>query len=68
MAIRLDLTLHSGNAAFDPATGSPAAELARILRALADSIEEGREGGFHLRDINGQPAGTAHLEIWDDEA
>lgn len=67
MAIRLDLTLHSGNAAFDPATGTPAHEAARLLRALADQIEEGREGAFILRDVNGQSTGAAHLEIWDDE-
>ena len=67
MAIRLDLNLHSGNAAFDPATSDPAQEIARLLRALADQIEDGREGPFNLHDVNGQPAGAAHLEIWDDE-
>lgn len=64
MAIRLDLNLHSGNSAFDPADA--AHEAARILRALADSIEAGKEGHFTLRDINGNTCGGAFLEIWDD--
>lgn len=67
MAIRLDLTLHSDNAAFDPATGSPAQEAARLLRAIAAQIEAGAEGPFTMIDHNGQKAGAAYLEIWDDE-
>ena len=66
MAARLDLNLHSGNAAFEPDTA--AHEIARILRALADRIEGGAEGPFTLRDVNGNKCGAAHLEIWNDEA
>ncbi len=66
MAARLDLNLHSGNAAFEP--DSAAAALARILRKLADHIEAGQEGGFNLGDVNGNQCGRAWLEVWDDEA
>lgn len=64
MAIRLDLNMNSGSAAF---TGNEAGEVARILRAFADMIETGREGHFHLRDLNGNGCGGAFFEVWDDE-
>lgn len=66
MAIRLDLNLHSGDDAFTP--DAAPAELARVLRCMAAAVEKGREGPFTLRDVNGNTCGSAHLEIWDDEA
>jgi len=65
----IDVTLHvsmqsEGDAFQD---GNAPAEVARVLRALADSIESGREGSFHLLDANGNGCGNASLEIWDDE-
>ena len=66
MAIRFDLNLNSGNAAFEPATA--ATELARILRRLADTIENEFQGAFTLRDVNGNACGSAFLEIGDGEA
>jgi hypothetical protein len=68
MTARLDLTLASGNAAF---TDNPAQEVARILRALAQRIDDGAEGQFSLRDVNGNACGSAFLGVWvnsDEEA
>lgn len=64
MAINLTLTMKSNNAAFEQ--DAAAAEAARILRALADSIAAGVEGQFRLGDINGNYAGTAFLEVWPE--
>lgn len=64
MAIKFECDLESSNAAF---TEAPGAELARILRALADRIESGAEGHFVLRDANGNRAGAAFLDVWEDE-
>lgn len=64
MGTRMDLTLNSDNAAFADNAG---AEVARILRALADSIEAGAEGHFRLMDVNGNGAGAAFLEVWPEE-
>lgn len=61
MAVNLSLNLESENAAFE---GSAAMETARILRALADSLEQGREGRFHLVDVNGNLVGKAFFEVW----
>lgn len=66
MAIHFDLILSSGNAVFDPDTARP--ELARILRALADRIENGSEGKFRLDDLNGNCCGFVILEVGDGEA
>lgn len=62
--VRLEINLTAGNAAFDDA---PHAETARILRAMADAIAEGREGDFTLRDINGNKVGTGFFGCWTDE-
>ena len=51
---RLALTLRSGNAAFFGANRK--GEVARILRELADKIEDGRTEG-KLMDINGNSVG-----------
>lgn len=62
------VTVATGNAAFcDPGTGDPDplhrhAELARILRGLADRLEDGPlEAGeaITLRDLNGNGVGHA---------
>ncbi len=65
MAIRFDLNLTSGNAVFEP--GDAAREAARILRAMAEAIEGGKEGPFTLRDVNGNACGSAFLEIGNGE-
>lgn len=45
------IEIETENAAFD---GYPAAEIARILRAMADDFEErGEPGANAMRDING---------------
>jgi hypothetical protein len=64
MNVTLDVSLESGNAAFE---GNAAIETARILRALADSLEQGREGRFHLVDVNGNLVGKAFFEVWEGE-
>lgn len=64
MAINLTLTMKSNNAAFEQ--DAAGAEVARILRALADSIAAGVEGQFRLGDINGNYAGKAFLEVWPE--
>jgi hypothetical protein len=48
-----------GNAAFDD--GNKEAEIARILRELADKIEAGREPES-LMDINGNLVGRVNYE------
>lgn len=55
----LTVSIASDNAAFDP---DPGAELARILRNLADRIETGTPGRFTLHDVNGNRVGNAS---WD---
>jgi hypothetical protein len=64
MAVNLTLTMKSNNAAFEQ--DAAGAEVARILRALADSIAAGVEGQFRLGDINGNYAGMAFLEVWPE--
>lgn len=59
----LNISINTGNAAFDDA---PASELARILRKLADRLEtEGApphgEEAFYLHDYNGNRAGVAEI-------
>jgi hypothetical protein len=48
------VSIRTDNAAFEE--GGRGAETARILRELADSLEDGVEAGS-LRDINGNPVG-----------
>lgn len=48
------LEFDAKNAAFD---GDPASEVTRILRLLADKIESGETGHFHVRDVNGNRIG-----------
>lgn len=58
----LELKFDTGNAAFD--NGDFGAECARILRELADLIEDcGRsESGGTIADINGNRIGSWSLE------
>ena len=63
--IKLNLKLESGNEAFQD--GNHRAEIGRLLRLLADGIENGSEGRFHLYDIYGNCVGAAMLEVWGDD-
>lgn len=51
------LTIETGNAAFED---DPGAEVARILREVAELAEEGSTSG-PLYDINGNPVGSWEL-------
>lgn len=44
------------SAAFHP---DPGPEVARILRRLADRLEEGEQGDWNLLDVNGNSVGHA---------
>lgn len=58
MSERLTVIIETGNAAFED---SPTGEIARILRAIADRIEE--TGGTPVpKDINGQVVGSVTIE------
>ena len=67
MKTEVGLSVHitSSNDAFQE--GRAPAEVARILRALAEAIERGAEGYTNLHDINGNRIGRALLEIWGDD-
>ncbi len=58
------ITINTDNAAFGSPGTEMCGELARILRKLATSIEEGGTGhpaeGINLRDVNGNLVGTAN--------
>lgn len=54
----LQISIETGNAAFDD--GNRDAELARILRAAADKVENGQTD-FNLRDFNGNTVGSVTL-------
>jgi hypothetical protein len=56
MAFKLEAA--TDNEAFQ---SDPRHEMARILRAVADSLESGREGG-HCLDLNGNRVGSWDLE------
>ena len=64
MAVEFTLSIRSDNEAFAQDAG---AEVARILRAVADSIAAGVEGHFHLLDMNGNGVGRAVLEVWTED-
>ena len=63
MAVEFTLSIRSDNEAFADNAG---AEVARILRAVADMIGAGVEGHFRLMDHNGNGAGRAVLEVWTE--
>lgn len=64
MAVDFQLTIKSGNEAFADNAG---AEVARILRAVADMVGAGVEGHMRLMDHNGNGVGRAVLEVWPEE-
>jgi hypothetical protein len=64
MAVDFQLTIKSGNEAFAQDAG---AEVARILRAVADMIGAGVEGHMRLMDHNGNGVGRAVLEVWPED-
>lgn len=64
MAVEFTLSICSDNEAFAQDAG---AEVARILRAVADSIAAGAEGHFRLLDLNGNGVGRAVLEVWAED-
>jgi hypothetical protein len=51
---QIKITINTGNSAFE---GGEGYELARILRGLADKLENGSEPS-KLMDINGNSVGT----------
>lgn len=60
------VSIHCGNAAFDDFDGhyDPGAELARILREIADRVERGDLSGYYetIRDANGNDVGRWGLK------
>lgn len=66
--MQFNLTIHCDNAAFDPEgeTTGEGPEVARILRALADRIEDAADSTpgalLALRDVNGNTVGRAYFE------
>lgn len=52
---KIQINIETVNSAFDE--GNMNSEVARILRSMADRIEEGFEVGT-LRDVNGNKTGT----------
>jgi hypothetical protein len=64
MAVEFTLSIRSDNEAFAQDAG---AEVARILRAVADMIGAGVEGHMRLMDHNGNGVGRAVLEVWPED-
>lgn len=54
----LEILISTENAAFED---SPASEIARILRELADCFEQG-DPPERLRDVNGNTCGTVKVK------
>ena len=63
--IKLDINLESNAAAFEV---NPQIELARIFLEFSQHIENGLEGKFLFRDVNGNLCGAGYLEIWEKES
>lgn len=64
MAIEfIQIRIETGNAAFDE---TPATEIARILRKLADDFETSGEPSPTLRDLNGNACGEVQILHEDD--
>lgn len=57
--VAFKLTIETDNAAFQD--GEPAFEVARILREVADAMENGTNEG-PVRDVNGNRVGTFTLD------
>ncbi len=62
MAKKFTVELNAGNSAFGDDPETRGAEIARILRTLADSVEVGDWNLFKLLDINGNTVGEAQLK------
>jgi len=60
---QITITLKTGNAAFEE---TPATEVARILRKLADDFEALGEPSPVLRDANGNACGAVQITHADD--
>jgi len=59
MAEKITIVIETGNAAFDD---SPATEVGRILKDLADKFQYSGVVIGTLRDINGNRVGTVNIE------
>jgi hypothetical protein len=46
--------------------GNHREELKRLLGSIGEAIRNGREGRFHIYDINGNCVGAAFLDVWSD--
>lgn len=60
-----DLYISTGNAAFGEGPRDAGLEVARILRELADRIENGIEDETSLFDVNGNCVGRATFDPED---
>lgn len=58
--MNIRIIIETDNAAFEEAGAE--VETARILRKLADCIENGGIGDFNLKDINGNTVGQMDVE------
>lgn len=56
---RIIITIGTGNAAFDE---TPASEIARVLRVLAERFDQDGLPPETLRDINGNECGTVQVD------
>ena len=62
--MRFQVDIATNGAAFE-GPGEPGGEVARILRDLADRVEDGGNS-FPLRDVNGNRVGSADYVTWDE--
>jgi hypothetical protein len=65
MQVSLSIEVSSGNESFQG--GNHGSEIARILSAFSESILQGNEGPFVLRDANGNKVGEAFFEAWEKD-
>jgi len=59
---RIQITIRTANAAFAEA---PATEIARILKTLAQNLEDGHVDSLPLHDFNGNNVGS--FDVFEDE-
>jgi len=55
---RITITIDTGNAAFDD---TPATEIGRILREIAENFESFGVGGGDILDVNGNVCGNVNI-------